>query len=380
MSKDTVLIVDDEYQYLDAISQLLPQDRFTILRAVNGDMACKVALKRKPDIIIMDWDMPIMTGIEATQQLKSQEITRLIPIIMSTGVMTSPEDLQIALRAGAVDYIRKPVDKVELLARMNSALTIVASFKQIKKQKSLLEEQKQALERSNLTKERLLAIVAHDLNSPLSSLKSTLGLLRIQAKDQVMSYRDLLALFDHVEEEFQSVVELMNNLLLWALDQQNALKYHPTSFQLSHVIEPCLRLVTNQLSNKNLKLTTDYEAALDLLTDKEMLSFIIRNLLSNAIKFTDNGGRITLRISKQSDTVLCEVSDTGIGMTSQQLSQLFDQIDPQKSHQDTDGKKGTGLGLAMSKEFSQKMKASIWATSEEGKGSSFYFKFPYQLS
>lgn len=376
MEKDTVLIVDDEVQYLDAISNLLPSEQFSILRAVNGEMAFHVAKKRLPDIIIMDWDMPVLTGIEATKKLKRDRNTAHIPVIMSTGVMTSAEDLQIALSAGAIDYIRKPVGQLELLARMNSALTIAYSFRKIQNQKKLLEDQKKSLERSNLTKERLLAIVAHDLNSPLSSLKGTLGLIRIRAKDEGMSYNDLIDLFNHIEDEFQSVVELMNSLLLWALDQQQALNFNPVRFRIDEVVEPCFRLIAGQVENKHLKIDKDYNSAIDLYTDKDMLEFIIRNLLANAVKFTPAGGKIRLSVTTSEDGVLCAVEDSGVGMTTSQLAVLFDQIDPQKSQNDTYGKKGTGLGLAMSKEFAQKMRATIWAESEKGQGSAFYLKLP----
>lgn len=376
MAKDTVLIVDDEYPYMDAISNLLPSEQFTILRAVNGEMAYQVALKRLPDIIIMDWDMPVLTGIEATVKLKANAATKHIPVIMSTGVMTSAEDLQIALNAGAIDYIRKPVDQLELLARMNSALTIAYSFQKIQKQNQLLEEQKLALERSNLTKERLLALVAHDLNSPLSSLKGTLGLVRVQAKNNGMSYDDLMQLFNHIEEEFQSVVELMNGLLLWALDQQHALKFKPVTFPFAEVIEPCLRLISVQVESKQLQLAIHDEEQLTLHTDKDMLEFIIRNLLANAVKFTPNHGHISLKTKLQADGLLLEIADSGMGIKTEQLEDLFDQIDPEKSQSDSYGKKGTGLGLAMSYEFAQKMGGHIWAESEYEKGSQFFLKLP----
>ncbi|MGB0523787.1 MAG: hybrid sensor histidine kinase/response regulator [Flammeovirgaceae bacterium] len=370
MAKNTVLIVDDEYLYLDAISNLLPDHEFTILRAVNGEMAYQVALKRVPDIIIMDWDMPVLTGIEATQKLKADSKTRHIPIIMSTGVMTSAEDLQIALSAGAVDYIRKPVDKLELLARMNSVLTIAHSFQKI-------QEQKKALERSNLTKERLLAIVAHDLNSPLSSLSGTLGLVRIKAKKQAINAEELMQLFDHIEGEFQSVVELMNNLLLWALHQQDALRYHPIHFSIDEVIKPCIRLINGRVEQKEIEFTQVYDSSLSLVTDKDMLAFIIRNLLVNAVKFTPEKGKIHMEVSQQSAGLYWKISDTGVGIAPEQLHDLFAQIDPNRSRHDTHGKKGTGVGLAMSKEFALKMRSELWAESTLGEGSVFYLKLPH---
>ncbi len=151
MNKEfTILVADDEPAYLEAIVDFLSDTEYHILNAVNGKMACEISRKNQPDLIILDWEMPIMSGLETIHELKKEETTKHIPIIMSSGVMTTSKNLKTALDAGAVDYIRKPVDKLELIARINSMLKLSQSYKQIIEQnKNLAQQREEMKEQSN---------------------------------------------------------------------------------------------------------------------------------------------------------------------------------------------------------------------------------------
>lgn len=126
MGKIVVLIVDDNWEIIESIASFLKKINpdFIIITAPNGKLGVEIAVKEIPDVIIMDWDMPVMNGIDAMRQIKSQEITSEIPVIIATGAMLSSENLRSALQAGAMDYIRKPIDYIELEARLNTALKI----------------------------------------------------------------------------------------------------------------------------------------------------------------------------------------------------------------------------------------------------------------
>lgn len=124
MSKK-ILLVDDSKETIRMVgSELHSRRGFEIINAANGEMGVAVAKEELPDLILMDWDMPIMNGLQATRVLMNDEATFHIPVIVATGRMTSSEDLEIALASGATDYIRKPIDFVELHARINVALRI----------------------------------------------------------------------------------------------------------------------------------------------------------------------------------------------------------------------------------------------------------------
>lgn len=143
-----ILIVDDEAINLGIIGNGLENFNkdYEVLQTDNGEMAFKIAVEEKPDLIITDWAMPRMDGIQLIRHLKSNENTQQIPVIMCTGVMTSSENLEIAFEAGAMDYIRKPIDIIELYARVRSMLALGDTFKKIKEQNERLENKKSRLE------------------------------------------------------------------------------------------------------------------------------------------------------------------------------------------------------------------------------------------
>ncbi|MFH1321159.1 MAG: response regulator [Bacteroidota bacterium] len=143
MSKQTILVVDDEDFNRKIIIDILVQSKYdySVLSANNGKIGCELAEKFMPDLILMDWKMPEMTGIEAIKQLKSREKTKDIPVLMITAV-TSPEKLQEAFGAGVVDYITKPVKEIELLVRIRSVLKTNTYYKEIIRQKEEIESQK----------------------------------------------------------------------------------------------------------------------------------------------------------------------------------------------------------------------------------------------
>ena len=123
----TVLIVDDQTDIIKLIVKRLRIDneQWRILSAPNGQIALTIAAEELPDIILMDWDMPVLNGIDTVKALKRQDQTFGIPVVMMTGRMTGAEDLQTALEAGAIDFVRKPIDFTELKARVNSVLKLV---------------------------------------------------------------------------------------------------------------------------------------------------------------------------------------------------------------------------------------------------------------
>ena len=134
------MVADDDPVNLEVILDFLEDKGDEVLYAPNGSRACELAAKELPDVIIMDWEMPIMNGIEAIHILRQDPVTAEIPIIVATGVMTQSEDLKKAMDTGAVDFIRKPFDPIEFNARLSTTLRLSASFKEIKEQKQQIEE------------------------------------------------------------------------------------------------------------------------------------------------------------------------------------------------------------------------------------------------
>jgi len=135
----TILVADDERSNLEIIlNHFVESDEdYTVIAAPNGEIACKLAVTRQPDLILMDWNMPVMSGMEAIDKLKSDPATQNIPVLM-VSARSSADDFQQALNKGAMDYIRKPVDSIELLARVKTALRLYDNYKEIERLKELI--------------------------------------------------------------------------------------------------------------------------------------------------------------------------------------------------------------------------------------------------
>jgi len=171
--KYKILIADDDVDIVKNIMGILIQNPdYLILTTANGKLACEIANAELPDLIIMDWQMPVMDGIEAVRELKRNDATREIPVIISTGIMIDTRDLDTALTAGAVDYLRKPVDEVELMAR-------VANMLRLSKATSLIRQQNLELQ-SQLTS-KLINI------QQLSELKNSITKNMVLLKEQLPS-------------------------------------------------------------------------------------------------------------------------------------------------------------------------------------------------
>ncbi len=146
MEKVTILVVDDQQDFLEVITDILDSNNFKIIHALNGKMGIEVAKKFLPDMVITDWEMPEMDGIEMIKTFKISKILFDIPIVICSGIMTSSQNLKAAFDAGAIDYIRKPIDPIELIARVNSALLLSHSLIIIKNQKKEILSEKEKID------------------------------------------------------------------------------------------------------------------------------------------------------------------------------------------------------------------------------------------
>lgn len=207
-----VLIVDDQVENLHVIVSIVTKRAadFEVLQALDAKSALEIARAELPDLIITDWEMPEMNGIQLIQELQADDNTKDIPVIMCTGIMTKSENLQTALDAGAVDYIRKPVDEVELVARIRSMLKLSDSLKTVRKQMKQLSAQKEELEvEKQKSEDLLLNILPKDTAQELKNTGSVIPVL----KDPVTVLFTDFKQFTHLTEQL-STEELVDELNL----------------------------------------------------------------------------------------------------------------------------------------------------------------------
>lgn len=389
MCEAKILVIDDEQTYLDLITETLKDKDYKILQALNGKMGYMVAQKFIPDIIITDWEMPEMNGIETLIELKENPLTRDIPVIMCTGIMTSSENLDLALNAGAVDFIRKPVEPLELVARINSALKLSQSLLKIKAQNenllvlnsSILQKneeiltQNEQLQYLNATKDKFFGIIAHDLRNPFNNILGFSDLLiNMHPK---FDQEKTLDYIKTIYESAQSAYRLLGNLLDWAMAQTGKTEFLPKNIFLEESIIEVLEITAGNRLAKNIKLSYDMNDVIMVYADKNMLNTILGNLVTNAIKYTQKNGKISIKASFINSHIQISVIDDGIGIDEAKLEKLFT-ITEKTSTPGTEMEKGTGLGLILCKEFVERHSGEIGVKSQLGKGSEFWIRLPME--
>ncbi len=384
-----ILIIDDQYAQLEIVINTIEQNTtgYQLFLALNAETALKIVGKETIDLIITDWEMPDVDGIELIKKLKQIETTKDIPVIMCTGIMTTSENLRIALEAGAVDFIRKPVDAIELIARIHSALKFADSVKKVKwqndnllalnteinqKNNEILNQNEQ-LQLLNTTKDKFFSIIAHDLRGPFGIIISFADLIA-QSEDEPTS-DEAKKYFQIIYDTAKNGANLLDNLLQWALSQTQTIEFNPTRIQLKQITNQAIQQLENAAFLKNIKIYNYIDEALAVKADVNLSLAVLRNLLSNAIKFTNVDGEIKIKAYKDKEITRIAIKDNGVGITPERLENLF-KLTIKSSTYGTKREKGIGLGLNLCKEFTEIQGGRIWAESEVGKGSTFNFTLP----
>ena len=352
--KDIILVVDDKPNNLKVITSVLGGE-YTVSIANSGMNTLRMIDSVKPDLILLDIMMPGMDGIEVCQRLKQNPNTSGIPIIFLTA-KTDIEDIVKGFESGAVDYITKPFNPTEVRMRVKNHLSLYHARKEI--------------EQINQEKDKFFSIIAHDLKSPFNSILGFSDLLKEEANqlevDEVKQYATLL--FDSASHTLQ----LLENLLSWARIQQGRMEFYPQNLLFDEVVNEVFDIITENAHEKNITLVNHIRKNIAVNVDDNMLKTVLRNLVSNAIKYSNPGGQVEIDCKVDENWIQVVVSDTGIGIGHENIEKLFN-IGSSFSTPGTGKEKGTGLGLLLCKEFIEKHGGKIWAESEPGKGSRFYF-------
>jgi PAS domain S-box-containing protein len=225
----------------------------------------------------------------------------------------------------------------------------------------------------NATKDKFFSIISHDLRSPLSGL---MQILFIIAEDyDSLPNEEKLEMITDVANTSKKTYELMENLLEWSSIQTGTIPFYPKKLTLLTLLNNLEDLYNQNLKSKEITLKIDVEPEISVFADKKMTETILRNLISNSIKFTHPKGIVSVSLEPGNDFVVIKVRDTGVGIKTELLSELF-KVDKVQSTRGTEKETGTGLGLILCKELVEKQNGKMWVESKEDEGTTFYFTLP----
>lgn len=244
------------------------------------------------------------------------------------------------------------------------------SNEKIREVNKTVKEQNDELEQVNQVKNKLFAIIAHDLRSPLSSLQSLIYLIR----EHDLSKSERNNILDSLDQNIQDNSNMMDNLLAWAKAQMNGVQLNKRVFKFSEASKAVTEQIRFQAENKGISIETQVVDELTVKADYDIVKLVLRNLIANAIKFSQESDTITIRAGKSEQYAKIEIIDEGMGIKAEDQSKLFG--NEHFTTRGTKNEKGSGLGLNLSKEYIEEHGGNLWFESEYKVGTTFFFTLP----
>ena len=365
-SEYKILIVDDVMSNVLLLKVLLTNEKFAIATASNGRQALEQVEKENPDLVLLDVMMPDMSGFEVAQHLKSNPNTADIPIIFLTA-LNSTADIVKGFQVGANDFISKPFNKEELIIRVTHQISLVAA-------KRLILSKTEELQRTIAGRDKLYSVIAHDLRSPMVSIKMVLNMLILNLPSEKIG-AEMYELLTMANQTTEDVFSLLDNLLKWTKSQIGKLNVVYQDVDLVEVTDGVIEIFSMVASLKKIRIHEMKPEKMMVNADIDMLKTVVRNLLSNAIKFSKENSEVLVKMEEVDGMAVVSVQDYGCGISEEGQKKLL-HTDTHFSTFGTNNEEGSGLGLLLCKDFVVKNGGKLWFTSKEGEGSIFSFSIP----
>ena len=365
-SEYKILIVDDVMSNVLLLKVLLTNEKFAIATASNGRQALEQVEKENPDLVLLDVMMPDMSGFEVAQHLKSDPNTDDIPIIFLTA-LNSTADIVKGFQVGANDFISKPFNKEELIIRVTHQISLVAA-------KRLILSKTEELQRTIAGRDKLYSVIAHDLRSPMGSIKMVLNMLILNLPSEKIG-AEMYELLTMANQTTEDVFSLLDNLLKWTKSQIGKLNVVYQDVDLVEVTDGVIEIFSMVASLKKIRIHEMKPEKMMVNADIDMLKTVVRNLLSNAIKFSKENSEVLVKMEEVDGMAVVSVQDYGCGNSEEGQKKLL-HTDTHFSTFGTNNEGGSGLGLLLCKDFVVKNGGKLWFTSKEGEGSIFSFSIP----
>jgi signal transduction histidine kinase len=404
MSAMKIMIVDDSDVMRALLSGWLRKWNYDVVTAANGAEAWRLFQQEPVSLLLTDWMMPEMSGLELIQRIRGMDLPGHVYIVLLTG-RNEKTDLVEAMEAGADDYVAKPIDPGELRVRVREGERIIRLEERLIEQNRQLRETQAALVQSEKLASlgHLAAGLAHEINNPIAFVTNNLAVLMRDASDVMAvleAYRRTRArlaqvdpqlaaeiarleadcdldwicanqrqLFTSSSEGLARVRKIVGNLRDFAsLDEAEF-----DELEVNAALQSTVEILNPEITGKQLTLRTDFAKAHSVLCHPGKIKQAFYNVLLNAIEASAPGGQVDLRTVAGDEAVVIEVEDHGCGIDQAHLSRIFEPFFTTKPVG-----RGTGLGLAVSYGIIREHEGSIAADSEPGRGTTFRITLPWQ--
>ena len=369
-----ILVVDDDQRNVRLMESILRTQGYPVVRAYDGEEALRLIDAEKPDLVLLDVMMPKMSGFEVCQRLKGRYETRLLPVIMVTA-LNALEDKVQALEIGADDFLSKPINKVELLAKVRATLRVKSLQDEVERQKKELEERNQELVRIQGFKESMTQMVVHDLKNPLAGIMGNIQLIQMQRSE--MTEAKLEELLTRTQESSRQLMRMILNILDIGKLEEQKMPIHLEPVQLHAVVQDNIAELTSLSARDGIRLESRVRPDLPPVhADRELVSRVVANLLNNAFKHTPSGGEVVVDAQQEGDDLVLTVRDTGEGIPEDLQPYIFDKFVAGESVAGRRRMYDSGLGLTFCRLVVQSHRGRIWIKSRSGEGTTVFVSLP----
>jgi two-component system, sensor histidine kinase and response regulator len=379
-----VLLVDDRPENLISLESLLRKEgeQITYLFAHSGTEALKIALKEELALILLDVQMPVMNGYEVAQYLRSNFMTRDIPIIFVTAIDEKTTHIIEGFEAGGVDFLFKPLHSVITRAKVSAFISFYRQKKALEKaHEDMIALNRQLEERVSERTEELLRInndldnfiytASHDLKAPISNIEGLMNLFYKALSPESKTSSDFVRLQGMINESIDRFKNTLQDLTEVAKVQEEAIVKDTLLF--SELVEEVKQNIKEEIEESKALITEDFSKAPKIVFSRKNLRSILYNLISNAIKYRSSQRlpKVSITTSRVGSYILLQVRDNGLGIAKKDQHKVFGMFKRLHTHVE-----GTGVGMAIVKRIVENSGGKIEIDSEAGKGSCFKIWLP----
>jgi signal transduction histidine kinase len=400
--KEKILVADDTPSIAGFIASLLEENGYEAFTAFDGNEAVASANEYRPDLILLDIIMPDIDGYAICSILKTNSKTRDIPVIFMSGLNSSFDKIK-AFKSGAVDYITKPIQSEELLARVKSHLNICRLNRELVETNRTLEEKisertksleesnkkmadlnrqlelsvlkyKEAKDKAELAekiKTEFLANISHEIYTPMNAIVGFTDLVKeAQNESQRNEY------LAYIKSNAIKLLSVFNNILDFSQTLTGKTAPYFQKIKISDILEAVYKTNSLDAQAKGLEIVINNECSdgFEIESDKSMVFRILDNLVNNSLKFSDKG-KVEIGVSNSGESVVFYIRDSGKGISPELYDKIFKPFESAENfYKRRDG--GAGIGLALVNSYVSILKGDIWFDSSPGAGTIFYISIP----
>ncbi len=357
-----ILIVDDDPVVVKTLERLLYKRNYLFYSVQSGEEAIMAVQDINPDLILLDVFMSEMNGYDVCEKLKKKGITQKIPVIFLTSNNAS-KDIVKGFNAGAVDYILKPFNTEELIARVNTQLELKRSREEIKQME--------------LIKTRFFNILANDIRDSLTGVKGVAEFLHQELESTQVNINESKKLSGILKEDSAEIFNFVDKIIKWNVFNSEPNELLIQEFPAKELIQEILAGFRDYLSQKEMVVSLQVPEDAVVKSDKNILKNILTEVIDNAIKYSTKKGKIVVTVKPGKDGQHFIIKDHGVGMGKDVANNVFRLDTPHPKTIGTHQEKGVGLGLVICQTLIDKISGHISVESEKYKGTQIQIEVPF---